>query len=234
MNVTASAVGTSRHATGPREPLKRRHGGNRHRRGAAVDGASHRPRRSNQPRDARESATGNRPGDRFSVPTNSPLASRWEARCSCSRRRGSGDLGGERSPWKERASRCWQRHRIATDSSGEKSPETRALCGAASTSASGNGRRTRCHPLRSACATASTPGLPGADVSSARRFHRVTPVPPRRHGGAHRVKRTVLGRRRGTARTAPTSSLAGDVLGTQRTATSVAVGVQQVGGQRPQ
>jgi hypothetical protein len=70
--------------------------------------------------------------------------------------------------------RCWKRHRIATDSSVEKRLEIEASSETALTSAFGYERRIRCNRLQSACATGLRPGLPGTDLSSARRFHQIT------------------------------------------------------------
>jgi hypothetical protein len=138
--------------------------------------------------------------------------------------RRSSDLEGEQSPWEERAKRCWQRHRIATDSLVEKRLEIEASSGAALTATFGNERRRRGHFLRSACATGSRPGLPGTDLLSARRFHQVTSTALRRGRGTSRAKRIVFGRKRGAARTTSASLLADDVLGAQPTTTSVVRG----------
>jgi hypothetical protein len=142
----------------------------------------------------------------------------------CSWQRRSSDLEGEQSPWEERAKRCRQRHRIATDSLVEKRLEIEASSGEALTTAFGNEQRRRGQNLRSACATGSRPGLPGTDLLSARRFHQVTPTTLRRGRGTSRAKRTVFGRKRGTARTTSASLLADDVLGAQPTTTSVVRG----------
>jgi hypothetical protein len=72
--------------------------------------------------------------------------------------------------------RCWKRHRIATDSSVEKRLEIEASSGAALTAAFGYERQRRCNRFQSVCATGLRPGLPGTDLSSARRFHQITRV----------------------------------------------------------
>jgi hypothetical protein len=114
----------------------------------------------------------------------------------------------------------------------EKRLEIRASSGAALTAALGNERRGRSHSLQSACATGSRPGLPGTDLSSARRFHQVTSTALRRRRGASRAKRVVFGRKRGAERTTSASLLADDVPGTQPTTTSVVGGTARddVGG----
>ena len=225
MNVTASAVGTSRRASGPprtaekaerREPDPARSSGRRRKPGTTAE----------QPTEGwpRGTPLGFAPVTGPRCPPAACLHAVGKRAAHRSRRRVSSDLGGERSPWEERASRCWKRCRFATDSSVEKRLETRASSGAALTAAFGNGRRRRCQSLQSACATASMPGLPDTGVSSARRFHQVTAALLRQRSRAPRAKRTVFGRKRGAERTTPASLLAGDVPGTQPTAASVVDG----------
>lgn len=114
----------------------------------------------------------------------------------------------------------------------EKRLEIGASSGAALTAAFGNERRGRSQNLQSACATGLRPGLPGTDLSSARRFHQVTSTALRRSRGTSRAKRIVFGRKRGAERTTSASLLADDVPGTQLTTTSVVEGIARddVGG----
>jgi hypothetical protein len=65
-----------------------------------------------------------------------PARPGWSGECS--------DLGGEQSPWKERAVRRRKRCRAATDSSTEQGREAGCSVGVALAVASGNGRPGRC------------------------------------------------------------------------------------------
>lgn len=132
-----------------------------------------------------------------------------------------GNLGGEQSPWEERAKRRWKRWRIATDSSVEKRPEVGASSGAVLTVPSGNGRCGRRQSVPSACATRPC-GL-ARTVSCSRAAFTRSPTPASAEAGARRVSAAVFGRPprrwRGRCRSACWSAA---YLAPVRRATSVA------------
>jgi hypothetical protein len=73
---------------------------------------------------------------RFAGTDSFPARPGWSGACS--------DLGGETSPWKERAARHWKRCRAATDSSTEQGREVGSFVGVALAVTSGNGCPGRC------------------------------------------------------------------------------------------
>ena len=148
---------------------------------------------SNRQRDVARSAIAIRRDERNSVPISSTLACGWEVRCPPAvDGEGRGNLGGEQSPWEERAICCWKRRYVATDSSVEKRLEVEASSSVVLTSPSGNGRRGR-HNASRAHARHGRPGLPGPDHTLSRRFHQVTRPPLRQEEGVHRATAAAFG-----------------------------------------
>lgn len=186
MVVAASAVGTSRRASSPRSPAEKAKGGNRHEARWWKPGESRpKPQRNRTEGFPGKPAATRRDGHLPGRTTTSSLVDGTPA-APGSGRRAVEDLEGEQSPWEERTIHRWQRRRIATDSSVEKSPGIGAY----------SGERSRARHL-------ATDDAGGAETSGAharrdRPACRIEPTTSRRF---HRpLQRTSVRRRRATPR----------------------------------